>query len=355
LCSGRHENIQYRCGTEALQQVRTPGKRGEPATVIGKRAAMVPTPMRQLRKKCEEHAMHDLDETTVTQAVLDQMATTADPRLREIMAAAVRHLHAFAREVNLTPAEWLTGIAFMTEIGKSCTASRQETILLSDVLGLSAMVNALHDKTRLDKATDTSLLGQFYRETSPVHALGDSIVAKPDSPEIVFYGQVRDLGGRGIPHARVEVWQTDEHGFYDMQMYGDEKMDMRGTFTCDGEGKFHFRTVKPLGYYIPMDGPVGRLIRAQGRQGCRPAHIHFLITADGYRELVTSLYQGDDQYIDSDVVFGVSSSLIIQAKPDPASPFPELDAIHYNFGLARAAAAGEARIGADPSKLVKAE
>src|SRR5476649_2619773 len=117
--------------------------------------------------------MQDLDETTVTQAVLEQMATTPDPRLREIMAAAVRHLHEFAREVNLTPAEWLTGIAYMTEIGKSCTASRQETILLSDVLGLSAMVNALHDKTRLDKATDTSLLGPFYRETSPVHALGD--------------------------------------------------------------------------------------------------------------------------------------------------------------------------------------
>jgi len=298
--------------------------------------------------------MHDLDETTVTQAVLDQMAGTADARLAEIMAAAVKHLHAFAREANLTPAEWLTGIAFMTEIGKTCTPSRQETILLSDVLGLSALVNALHDKTRLDNATDTSLLGPFYRDVSPERALGDCIVAKPDSPEIVFYGQVRNLEGHGIPHARVEVWQTDEHGFYDMQMYGDEKMDMRATLVSDAEGKFHFRTVRPLGYYIPMDGPVGRLIRAQGRHGCRPAHIHFLITAPGYRELVTSLYQGDDQYIDSDVVFGVSSALVIQARPDPNSPFPELEAIHYNFGMARAAESGEARIGADPSKLVKA-
>lgn len=298
--------------------------------------------------------MHDLDENTVTQAVLDQMATTPDDRLREIMAAAVKHLHAFAREVNLTPAEWLTGIAFMTEVGKACTPSRQETILLSDVLGLSALVNALHDKTRLDDATDTSLLGPFYRDASPEYQLGDCIVAKPDSPEIVFYGQVRDLDGRGIPHARVEVWQTDEHGFYDMQMYGDSKMDMRGTFTADAEGKFHFRTVKPLGYYIPMDGPVGKLIKAQQRHGCRPAHIHFLITAPGYRELVTSLYQGDDQYIDSDVVFGVSSGLIIQARPDANSPFPELEAIHYNFGMARAAESGEARVGADPSKLVAA-
>ena len=222
------------------------------------------------------------------------------------------------------------------------------------MLGLSAMVNALHDKTRLEDATDSSLLGPFYRDVSPKHKLGDSIVAKPDSPEIVFYGRVHDLNGRGIPHAQVEVWQTDEHGFYDMQMYGDEKMDMRGTFTCDAAGNFHFRTVKPLGYYIPMDGPVGSMIKAQGRHGCRPAHIHFLISADGFRELVTSLYQGDDQYIDSDVVFGVSSSLVIQAKPDPKSPFPELEAIHYDFDLARAAEAGESRVGADPSKLVKA-
>jgi hydroxyquinol 1,2-dioxygenase len=298
--------------------------------------------------------MHDLDETTVTEAVLTQMAGTPDLRLKEIMEAAVKHLHEFARDVNLTPAEWLTGIGFMTEIGKTCTASRQETILLSDVLGLSALVNALHDKTRRDEATDTSLLGPFYRERSPERAQGDCIVKNPDSPEIVFYGQVRDLGGNGIPHARVEVWQTDEHGLYDMQMYGEEQMDMRATFIADAEGRFYFRTVKPLGYYIPMDGPVGRLVSAQKRHGCRPAHIHFLISADGYRELVTSLYQGDDQYIDSDVVFGVSSSLIFNVKPDPNSPLPDLEAIHYNFGMARASSAGEARIGADPSALIKA-
>jgi hydroxyquinol 1,2-dioxygenase len=295
--------------------------------------------------------MHDLDETTLTQAVLDQMSATPDARLKEIMAAAVKHLHAFAVEVNLIPSEWLTGIAFLTEVGKACTPSRQETILLSDVLGLSAMVNALHDKTRLDAATDTSLLGPFYRDTSPVMKLGDCIVAKPDSPEIVIYGQVRDLAGHGVAHARVEVWQTDAHGLYDMQMYGDAKTDIRATFICDAEGRFHFRTVRPLGYNIPMDGPVGRLVSAQGRHGCRPAHIHFLITAAGFRELVTSLYEGDDQYIDSDVVFGVANSLIVHAAPDANSPFPGLDAIHYDFGLARASSAGKARVGADPSKL----
>lgn len=298
--------------------------------------------------------MKDLNETTLTQAVVEQMAGTPDPRLRTVMEAAVRHLHAFAREVNLTPAEWLAGIGFLTAVGQKCSPSRQEFILLSDTLGLSAMVNALHDKTRIDEATDTSLLGPFYREVSPVLKLGDSIVEKPDSPEICIYGQVRDLGGRGIPHARVEVWQTDEHGQYDMQLYGEDKTDMRGTFISDAEGKFHFRTVRPLGYGIPMDGPVGGLITAQARHGCRPAHIHFLITADGYRELVTALYQGDDPHIDSDVVFGVSSSLVYQPRPDPASPIPGLDAVHYNFGLARADEAGKTRVGSDPSKLVPA-
>jgi protocatechuate 3,4-dioxygenase beta subunit len=298
--------------------------------------------------------MKDLNETTVTEAVVEQMAGTPDPRLRTIMEAAVRHLHAFAREVNLTPAEWLAGIGFLTAVGQKCSPSRQEFILLSDTLGLSAMVNALHDKTRIDEATDTSLLGPFYREVSPMMKLGDCIVSRPDSPEICIYGRVHDLQGRGIPHARVEVWQTDEHGQYDMQLYGEDKTDMRGTFLCDAEGKFHFRTVRPIGYGIPMDGPVGGLIAAQARHGLRPAHIHFLISADGYRELVTALYQSDDPHIDSDVVFGVSSRLVYQARPDPASPIPGLDAVHYDFGLARADEAGKTRVGSDPSKLMAA-
>ena len=295
--------------------------------------------------------MQDLDEFTVTDAVLDQMAKTTDPRLREIMASAIRHLHAFAREVQLTPAEWLVGIGFMTEVGKMCTSARQETILLSDVLGLSALVNAIHAKTALEKPTDPSLLGPFYRATSPNLELGAQIVSVPDAPELVFYGQVRDSAGRGVPHAMVQVWQTDAHGFYDLQLHGDDKMDNRASFTTDADGHFHFRTVRPLGYFIPLDGPVGRLISAQQRHGCRPAHIHFLIGADGFRELVTSLYFADDQYIDSDTVFGVSKSLIVEPGPDAASPFPQLDAIHYDFTLSLANADGESRVGADPAQF----
>src|SRR5258706_2395955 len=298
--------------------------------------------------------MHDLDEFTVTDAVIDQMANTTDARLREIMAAAVRHLHAFARDVKLTPAEWLIGGGFLPEIGKACTPSRQETILLSDVLGPSAMVNALHAKTALEKAADASLLGPFYRETAPQMQRGDSIASDPHAPEIVFYGHVRDSAGQGIAHAVVQVWQTDEDGYYDMQLHGQEQTDHRAVFTADAQGRFHFRTVRPLGYYIPMDGPVGRLIRAQDRHGCRPAHIHFLIGAGGYRELVTSLYLGDDQYIDSHTVVRVSRSLIRSARPRASSPCPALDAIHYDFTLSLAGADGESRVGADPSQLTKA-
>jgi protocatechuate 3,4-dioxygenase beta subunit len=297
--------------------------------------------------------MQDLTETTVTEAALAQMAGTPDKRLHEIMDAAVRHLHAFAREVRLTPEEWLKAIGFLTEVGHMCTPIRSEFILLSDVLGLSALVNLMHDKTALEKGTDTSLLGPFYRQGAPEFALGDSILSETSAPEIVIYGQVKDSNGKGIPHARLQIWQTDEHGAYDLQSFGADKMDRRGNFTADAEGKFHFRTVRPLGYSIPMDGPVGELVKAQGRHGFRPSHVHVLIFAAGHRELVTALYFGDDDHIDSDTVFGVSRALVVLAKDDPNAPL-KLPAVHYDFTLSRASADGETRVGADPAQIVKA-
>jgi protocatechuate 3,4-dioxygenase beta subunit len=298
--------------------------------------------------------MPDLNEITVTEAARAQMADTPDPRLRQIMDAAVRHLHAFAREVDLTPAEWLQAIGFLTEVGHRCTPVRQEFILLSDVLGLSALVNILHDKKSAEKATDTSLLGPFYRQDAPELALGACIVRAPSVPEIVMYGQVTDTAGAGIAHARVQVWQTNEHGIYDLQVGDGSQMDMRGNFTCDAEGRYHFRTVPPLAYPIPLDGPVGRLVLAQNRHGYRPSHIHFLISAPGCRELVTALYAGDDAHLDSDTVFGVSDALVMHLRDDPAAPIPGLRAVRYDFQLARASSAGESRVGADPAQLVRA-
>jgi hydroxyquinol 1,2-dioxygenase len=301
--------------------------------------------------------MEDLTETSLTEAVLAQMADTPDPRLREIMAAAVRHLHAFTREVSLKPEEWLFGIRFLTEVGKACTPFRQEFILLSDTLGVSRMVNILHDGRAETVGTETSLLGPFYREKSPRMELGDQIARAPQGEEITIFGRVLDEAGTPVAGASVEVWQTDPDGAYDLQAHDPSTMDWRAQFRTDGEGRYWFRATLPLGYTIPMDGPVGAMIRAQQRHGCRPAHTHFLIGAPGFRELVTSVYYGTDQYIDTDTVFGVSNSLIVDPKHgEPGSPFPDLRAVRYDFTLARAVAGDEnSRVGADPSSLVAAE
>jgi catechol 1,2-dioxygenase/hydroxyquinol 1,2-dioxygenase len=299
--------------------------------------------------------MQDLNEHTVTEAVLAQMADTPDPRLHEIMASAVKHLHAWAKEVKLTPQEWITGIGILTRIGQTCTTARQEFILLSDVLGLSALVNILHDKTATETATQSSLLGPFYREDAPPLALGDTIAMHAKGPELVMYGKVTDRAGNPIPHASVQVWQTDSEGKYDLQLYGTEQTDTRGNFVTDADGNYVFRTIRPLAYYIPLDGPVGTLIHAQKRHGCRPAHIHFLIGAPGYREVVTALYLADDKYIDSDVVFGVSNALVITPRAnDPDSPVPGMTSIRYDFQLAVATGVDTGRVGADPSKILAA-
>ena len=290
---------------------------------------------------------------SVTDAVLEQMESTADERLKTVIASAIRHLHAFAGEVNLTPSEWLQAIEFFTRVGKTCTSTRQEFILLSDVVGLSTLVNTLHDATALEKATSTSLLGPFFREDAPQLALGRQISRGDKSQEILLWGAVRSAAGQALAGAQLMVWQTSSAGVYDLQEGDGSAIDYRGTFHADAEGKYHFRTVRPLGYFIPMDGPVGDLVRAQSREGCRPAHIHFLISAPGYRELVTALYFRD-QYLETDVVFGASPELVVNENAnDPQAPVKGLPSVHFDFALARAGSADHAsgRVGADPAKL----
>jgi hydroxyquinol 1,2-dioxygenase len=298
--------------------------------------------------------MQDLDEFTVTDETLRQMAGTDNPRLKQIFDAAVRHMHAFAREVDLTPQEWLQGIQFLTEVGQKCSPLRQEFILLSDVLGLSAVVNALHDKKARELGSQSSLLGPFFREGAPVLPMGAQIVENPTAEEIVIYGSVLANDGTPLPNALIQVWQTSEHGLYDLQERNGESMDMRGNFLTGADGGYYFRTVRPLGYSIPMDGPVGEMVSRQKRHGMRPSHIHCLIGAEGYRELVTALYFGDDPNIDSDTVFGVSQSLVVDAHEDPGSPVPGRRAVHYDFRLAKAAPGESGRFGSAPTKLMKA-
>lgn len=302
--------------------------------------------------------MQDLDREGITGEVIAQMASTPDARLREIMDAAVRHLHAFAREVELTPEEWLAGIGFLTAVGQACTPYRQEFILLSDVLGLSRLVNVMHDADGREAAgTETSLLGPFFREKAPAFPLGASIaVHETAGTEILLFGEILDASGRPVPHAAIDVWQTNAHGLYDLQAKDASVMDLRGRFRADAEGRYHLRTVQPIGYSIPMDGPVGQLVRRQGRHGMRPAHIHVLVAAEGYRELVTALYLADDPHLGSDTVFGVSRSLAVTAAMGvPGAPRTDLPAIRYDFRLSRQAA-GETggRVGADPSQIMPA-
>lgn len=297
--------------------------------------------------------IRSIDEFSITDAVLDQMSDTKSERLKEIMNAAVRHLHAFAREVNLTPDEWIEGIRFLTATGHACTEYRQEFILLSDTLGLSSLVNSLHDRRAIQGSTKSSLLGPFYRQDSPTLELGESIADNCPGEEIGVYGRVIDARGRGISHASIEVWQPDENGFYDLQKQDPNEMELRGRFFSDEAGRYHFRTIKPRGYKIPMDGPVGDMVRAQGRHGWRPAHIHFLVSATGYREAITALYMADDEHIDSDTVFGANESLITEPKPnDPNSPFGVLPSIHFDFSVATALDPHSGRVGADPSQIV---
>jgi len=297
--------------------------------------------------------MREYTPETITDAVLEQMSTTADPRLKEIMESAVRHLHAFAREVNLTPAEWIKGIEFLTRVGHMCSPARQEFILLSDTLGLSTLVNTLHDQTAMEEATHTSLLGPFFRESTPEFSSGEQIAKSDPSQEIVLWGRVTNVQGGPIPGAQVTVWQTASDGRYDMQSDPDS-VDCRGIFRTDEEGRYLLRTVRPLGYYIPLDGPVGELVLAQGRHGMRPAHIHFLISAPGYRELVTALYLEGDAHLDDDIVFGASADLVAREEPsDPNCPIKGLPSVRFDFSLSREAEVDRrgGRVGADPAAV----
>src|SRR5262249_32859636 len=208
--------------------------------------------------------MREYTPENITDAVLEQMSTTEDPRTKEIMESAVRHLHAFARDVKLTPGEWIKGIEFMTKVGQMCTPARQEFILLSDTLGLSALVNIMHDKTKLEAATGASLLGPFFREQAPTFEHGAQIAREAGDGEVALFGRVTTVAGEPIAGAQVTVWQTASDGRYDIQKDA-ETMDCRGVFRTDGDGKYLIRTVRPLGYYIPLDGPVGGMVVAQKR------------------------------------------------------------------------------------------
>jgi catechol 1,2-dioxygenase len=239
-----------------------------------------------------------------------RMAATTDPRLREVLGVIVSHMHAAVKEANITEAEWMRGIEFLTATGQMCSQWRQEFILLSDVLGVSMLVDALnHDRGA--KATENTVLGPFHVESAPRYPNGANICLDGKGEPLVARGRVVDVGGRPIAGANVDVWQTNNEGFYDVQQKGIQPdWNLRGQFTSDEHGEYWFRSAKPRFYPIPDDGPVGKLLAALGRHPNRPAHIHFIVSAKGYETVTTHIFPADSPYLGEDPVFGVKESLI---------------------------------------------
>jgi hydroxyquinol 1,2-dioxygenase len=274
--------------------------------------------------------MRNLNQDNITQAVIASFAEAGTPRLKQIMTSLVQHLHAFARDVKLTEEEWFQGIEFLTQCGHITDAKRQEFILLSDVLGLSMLTVAMNtEKPR--GCTESTVFGPFHVEGAPRYELGDDIANGAKGTPCLVRGTVRDIAGKAIPGAVLDVWQSDEEGLYDVQHEGLDQAQARGILKADGDGKFFFRSILAVPYAIPHDGPVGQMLEATGRHPWRPAHLHFMVKAPGYETLVTHVFRDNSDYLDSDAVFGVRQSLVCEWKEQADGTY----LLEYDFVLNR--------------------
>ncbi len=273
------------------------------------------------------NGMRNLDEESITQAVLARQSETTNPRLKEIMTSLVQHLHAFARETKLTESEWETAIEFMTDVGHMCSSKRQEFILLSDTLGLSTLVVAQNHR-KPQGCTEATVFGPFHVSDAPQYELGGDVSNGMKGKPCFVSGTVTGINGEAVAGATIEVWQADQDGFYDVQNPDLEHYQGRGVLHADASGRFNFKSIVAESYPIPHDGPVGKLLEALGRHPWRPAHLHFMITAPGYERLVTHVFREGDAYLDTDVVFGVRSSLIADWIKHPPGAGP--DNQHYD-------------------------
>ena len=253
--------------------------------------------------------MRNLNQHTITQAVLERFAATPNPRLKEIVNSLVTHLHDFARDVKLTEEEWMKGIQYLTATGQKCDAKRQEYILLSDVLGLSMLTIALN-QDKPAGCTEPTVFGPFFLEEAPRYELGADVANGAKGDPCLVSGRILSLTGEPIPNALINVWQADEDGLYDVQYMNEDRIQARGILHSDANGNYHFKTIVAEAYPIPVDGPVGELLEATKRHPWRPAHLHFMVEAPGYERLITHVFRADDEYLDSDAVFGVRQTLI---------------------------------------------
>lgn len=281
--------------------------------------------------------MRDLNEDSITEAVLGRFAATPDPRLRQVLRSLVRHLHGFVRDVEPSFDEWQEAIGFLTEIGRMCDDKRQEFILLSDTLGVSMLVDAINHRQPAG-ATPTTVLGPFFVENAPELPLGAEVAPAEKGERLHVSGAVTSVDGAPIEGALIDIWHSDEDGLYDVQK--PEAPPLRARFRTDAGGKFHFWTTTPTAYPVPGDGPVGTMLRSTGGHLMRPAHLHFMIGAAGHETLVTHLFAEGDAYLDSDSVFGVKEALVTPFAEQPPGLAPDgtrIDAswraLRYDFTL----------------------
>ncbi|WP_417828006.1 dioxygenase [Thalassospira sp.] len=264
--------------------------------------------------------MRNVTPDNISEVFAGYFGDDTDPRFKEVVSALARHLHAFAREVNLTHDEWRAGLKAMEWAGRITTPERNEFVLLSDVLGLSSLVDMINSP---EGATSSSVLGPFHVSDAPPMEIGDDMKRHYPGEVLLVEGYVRDLEGNPIPGAVLDIWQTAPNGLYSSQDPEQDIMSFHGLMTADENGYYGFTTVRPVSYTVPTDGPVGTILNAAGRHPWRPSHLHFIIRADGYRDLVTEVFPDDDPYLDQDTVFGVREDLVMHYEQKPAGTFPD--------------------------------
>lgn len=275
--------------------------------------------------------MRNATDVTITQAVLDSVMNAESARARQVSEALVRHLHAFIKEVRPSREEWTQGIAFLTEVGQRCTDTRQEFILLSDTLGVSMLVDAL-EHPHSEKVTDSTVLGPFYVDAAPVHPAGADISNNISGSPLLVVGSVLSESGFPLSGATVDIWHADADGYYDIQK-DPGTFGGRARFATDVNGRFWCWSSRPASYPIPHDGPVGRMLKAQGRHPYRPAHVHFMIRAAEHETLITHLFVAGDRYLDSDVVFGVKDTIIADLSEHDSGKSPDGRPIDKPYSL----------------------
>jgi catechol 1,2-dioxygenase len=286
----------------------------------------------------------------VTRAVIEAYNNISDPRLREIVASLVKHLHAFAREVHLTEEEFEKGVGILARLGQLTTDNHNEVVLMSGSLGFSTLICLLNNGNKGQTETTANLLGPFWRMNSPRTESGGSIVRSPTPGPALFVNcWIKDQNGKPVEGAEVDVWHSSPEGFYEQQDPNQADMNLRGKFVTDKNGNFAFRSVKPAGYPIPIDGPVGDLIRASGRHHYRPAHLHFLIFKPGFKTLISQIYVNDDERLETDVQFGVTRALVGDyVRHDGPAPAPDVTGAWYSLDQTFVMEPGKSRLPKPP-------